>query len=103
MPQHFPWMQPKGAHLSAAITTSATTEINSGSGSIFAGLSVATAGSAWNAEIYNGNPSSGGVLLATIACDTVGVVPSPLLNCPNGLYVVTAGTTPGSVSVAFYA
>ena len=103
MPQLFPWMKPKGAQLSPAIITNATTLINSGSGAVFAGLSVATAGSAWNAEIYNGNPTSGGVLLTTIACDTVGPVATPLLQCPNGLYVVTAGTTAGSVAIAFYA
>ena len=102
MPQTYPWMKPKGAQVSAAITTNTTTTINVGSGVIFAGLLVNTAGSAWNAEIYNGNPTSGGVLLTTIACDTVGPIASPLLNCPNGLYVVTAGTTAGSVNVAFY-
>ena len=94
---------PVGAQLSAAITSNTTTMINVGSKAVFAGLSVNTAGSAWNAEIYNGNPSSGGSLLATIPCNTQGVIPSPLLRCPQGLYVVTSGTTAGSVSVAFYA
>lgn len=97
-----PAYYPRGAQVSAPITTSATTLINAGSNAIFAGLLVNTAGSAWNAEIYNGNPASGGVLLATIAADTVGPVASPLLQCPNGLYVVTAGTTAGSVNVAYY-
>ena len=94
---------PVGAQLSAAITSNTTTMINVGSKAVFAGLSVNTAGSAWNAEIYNGNPASGGSLLATIPCNTQGVIPSPLLRCPQGLYVVTSGTTAGSVSVAFYA
>jgi hypothetical protein len=94
---------PVGAQLSAAITSNATTTINVGSKAVFAGLVVTTAGSAWNAEIYNGNPSSGGTLLATIPCDTQGVIASPYLRCPQGLYVVTSGTTAGSVSVAFYA
>ena len=94
---------PVGAQLSAAITSNATTTINVGSKAVFAGLVVNTAGSAWNAEIYNGNPASGGSLLATIPCDTQGVIPSPYLRCPQGLYVVTSGTTAGSVSVAFYA
>ena len=102
MPQTYPWMKPKGAQVSAPIITSTTTLINIGSGVIFSGLLVNTAGSAWNAQIYNGNPASGGVLLATIPCNAVGPVASPLLNCPNGLYVVTAGTTAGSVNVAFY-
>lgn len=94
---------PVGAQLSAAITSNSTTTINVGSKAVFAGLVVNTAGSSWNAEIYNGNPSSGGTLLATIPCNTQGVIPSPLLRCPQGLYVVTSGTTAGSVSVAFYA
>ena len=94
---------PVGAQLSAAITSNSTTTINVGSKAVFAGLVVNTAGSAWNAEIYNGNPSSGGSLLATIPCDAQGVIASPLLRCPQGLYVVTSGTTAGSVSVAFYA
>ena len=93
---------PVGAQLSAAITSNTTTMINVGSKAVFAGLSVNTAGSAWNAEIYNGNPSSGGSLLATIPCNTQGVIPSPLLRCPQGLYAVTAGTTAGSLQVAYY-
>lgn len=94
---------PIGSQLSAAITTNTTTTINVGSGAIFSGLIVNTAGSAWNVEIYNGIPTSGGVLLATIPANTQGVVDSPMLACPKGLYVVTAGTTAGSVSVAYYA
>ena len=94
---------PVGAQLSTAITTNATTTINLGSGAIFAGLSVATAGTSWNVEVYNGSPTAGGVLLATIPANTQGVVDSPLLACPQGLYIVTAGTTAGSVSVAYYA
>ena len=94
---------PVGAQLSAAITTNATTIVNTGSGAIFAGAVVATAGSAWNLEIYNGNPTSGGVLLVTLAADAVGPITSPLLLCPNGLYVVSAGTTAGSAQIAYYA
>lgn len=93
---------PRGAQLSAAITTNATTTINVGSGAIFAGAVVGTAGTAWTAEIYNGVPGSGGVLLVTLSGDTVGPVASPLLQCPQGLYVVTAGTTPGALNIAYY-
>ncbi len=102
MPQN-PLNIPVGAQLSAAITSSTTTTINLGSRAVFSGIVVNTAGSARNAEIYNGNPSSGGALLATIPCDTQGVIPSPLLRCPQGLYVVTAGTTAGSIAIAYYA
>ena len=90
-----------GPELSAAITTNATTTINSGAAAVFVGASVGTAGSAWTAAIYNGNPSSGGVLLATLSGDAVGPVVSPPLACPNGLYVVTAGTTAGSIQIAY--
>ena len=90
-----------GPELSAAITTNATTTINSGNAAVFVGASVGTAGSAWTAAIYNGNPASGGVLLATLSGDAVGPVVSPPLACPNGLYVVTAGTTAGSIQIAY--
>ena len=102
MPQRN-FKNPNGAQVSSAITTNATTAINLGSGATFAGILVNAAGSAWTAEIYNGNPASGGVLLATVPGDTVQPVPSPALRCPNGLYVVTAGTTAGSMNIAFYA
>lgn len=97
-----PLNYPLGAQVSAAITTNTTTNVANGALAVFAGILVNTAGSAWNVEIYNGNPSSGGVLLATISADTVGPVASPLLRCPNGLYVVTSGTTAGSINVAYY-
>ena len=99
MPQ-YPLNIPLGAQVSAAITTNATTQI---SGRVFAGILVGTAGSAWNAAIYNGNPASGGVLLTTISADAVGPVNCPLLACPQGLYVVTSGTTPGSLTICYYA
>ena len=90
-----------GPELSAAITTNATTTINSGNAAVFVGASVGTAGSAWTAAIYNGDPSGSGVLLATLSGDAVGPVVSPPLACPNGLYVVTSGTTAGSIQIAY--
>ena len=90
-----------GPELSAAITTNATTTINSGDAAVFVGASVGTAGSAWTAAIYNGDPSGSGVLLATLSGDAVGPVVSPPLACPNGLYVVTSGTTAGSIQIAY--
>lgn len=90
-----------GPELSPDITTNATTTINSGDAAVFVGASVGTAGSAWTAAIHNGNPSSGGVLLATLSGDAVGPVVSPPLACPNGLYVVTSGTTAGSIQIAY--
>lgn len=103
MPVQYPFNRPLGAQVSAAITTNTTTKINGGSSSVFAGVLVGTAGSAWNAAIYNGDPTSGGVLLTTIAGDTVGPVSSPLLATPQGLYVVTSGTTVGSLTICYYA
>ena len=90
-----------GPELGAAISTNTTTTINSGDAAVFVGASVGTAGSAWTAAIYNGNPASGGVLLATLSGDAVGPVVSPPLACPNGLYVVTSGTTAGSIQIAY--
>ncbi|MGC9216175.1 hypothetical protein [Acidithiobacillus sp.] len=100
--EQVPLNRPKGALISAPITTNATTAINSGVNTVFSGLLVGTAGSAWNAAIYNGNPASGGVLLVTLSADSVGAVLSPLLGCAQGLYVETSGTTPGSLTVAYY-
>ncbi len=100
--QQKPLNIPRGAQISAAITTNTTTLINSGKNAVLAGLLVATAGTAWTAEIYNGNPTSGGVLLVTLSGDAVGAVPTPLLACPQGLYVVTAGTTAGNLTIAYY-
>lgn len=101
--QQYPLNRPIGTQVSAAITTNATTEINSGSNAVFSGLLVGTAGTAWNAAIYNGNPTSGGTLLVTIGANAVGPVACPLLACPQGLYVVTSGTTPGSLTICYYA
>jgi hypothetical protein len=96
-------ISPVGAFVSAAITTNTTTAISNAANAVFAGLLVNAAGSSWTAAIYNGDPSSSGVLLTTISADAVGPVVSPLLRANNGIYVVTSGTTPGSVSVAYYA
>ena len=101
--QQYPLNRPLGAQVSAAISTNTTTEINGGKNAVFSGILVGTAGSAWNAEIYNGNPASGGILLVTISADAVGPVACPLLGCPQGLYVVTSGTTAGSLTVCYYA
>ena len=101
MPQHMPFMKPHGSTQSSPVTTNATTTINIGSGAIFQGVIVNTAGTAWQAEVYSGNPSSGGVLLATIPCNTVGPIASPSCACPGGLYVVTSGTTPGNLTVCY--
>ena len=100
--QQYPLNRPLGAQISATITTNATTVINTGSNAVFSGLLVATAGSAWNAAIYNGNPASGGKLLVTLGADAVGAVTCPLLACPQGLYIVTSGTTPGSITACYY-
>lgn len=100
--EQVPLLRPQGAQISAAITTNATTLINSGRNAVFSGLLVGTAGAAWNAAIYNGNPASGGILLVTLSGDAVGAVVSPLLACPQGLYVETSGTTPGSLTVCYY-
>ena len=98
-----PLNMPVGAQVSAPITTNATTLINSGSAATLAGIMVNTAGSAWVVEAYNGDPATSGVLVETMSGDTVGPVVCPLVRFPNGLYIKTSGTTPGSLNVAFYA
>lgn len=93
---------PIGAQVSAAITTNATTLINAGPQAILAGYTVTSAGSAWTIQFYNGNPGSGGVALTPALTIAVGVIPTIHYRAPKGLYAVTAGTTPGSLTVAFY-
>ena len=97
MPQT-PLNIPLGAPLSAAITTNASTQVKTGGG-VLLGLSVLTAGSAWAATIYDGT-STAGLELATVALDAVGPIAFPPLRFVTGLFVVTAGTTAGSVKVA---
>ncbi len=101
MPQ-YPLNIPLGAQVSAAITTNTTTTINTGSGSVLAGYIVNNAGSAWTVQFYNGVPGSGGVALGPAITAAVGFFELPKLGAPNGLYVVTAGTTAGSLTVAYY-
>ncbi len=93
---------PVGAQVSAAITTNATTVINVGKRAVLAGYVVMNAGSAWTVQFYNGNPASGGVALGPAMTIAAGMFALPLLAAPAGLYAVTAGTTAGSMTVAFY-
>ena len=44
--------------------------------------------------------STSGTLLAVVALDATGPVTYPPIRFVNGLFVETAGTTPGSVVVA---
>lgn len=101
MPQT-PFNTPLGAQVSAAITTNATTAINTGSAATLAGVIASSAGSAWTVQFYNGNPGSGGVALTPALAVVAGVTPLVYLRAPKGLYAVTAGTTPGSLTVAYY-
>ena len=101
MPQT-PLNIPIGAQLSAAITTNATTLVNSGRRAVLAGYVCTHAGSAWTVEFYNGNPGSGGVSLGPAITLAAGSFPVLQLAAPNGLYAVTAGTTAGSLQVAYY-
>lgn len=84
------------AHVGTAITANASTQVKTGTGILF-GLSVNTAGSAWTASIYDGT-STAGQLLYTVDLNTVGPVVFPPTIFNTGLFIVTAGTTAGSVS-----
>ena len=100
MPQ-YPINTPIGAQLSATITTNATTAINTGSGAVLAGYVCTNAGTAWTVQFYNGNPGSGGVALGPALTAATGLNSVLQLRANNGLYAVTAGTTAGSLQVAF--
>lgn len=101
MPQQ-PFGLPVGAQLSGAITTNTTTTINSGSRAVIEGYNVTTAGSAWTVQFYNGDPGASGVAIGPAVTVTAGYFKVPQVRCANGLYVVTAGTTAGSLQVAYY-
>ena len=101
MPQ-YPINIPIGANVSAPITTNTTTLINGGKRVVLAGYSATNAGSAWTVQFYNGNPASGGVALGPALTVAAEMVALPQLAAPNGLYAVTAGTTAGSLTVAYY-
>lgn len=101
MPQT-PLFIPIGAQISSAITTNTTTLINLGSKATIEGYLVTNAGSAWTVQFYNGNPGSGGIAVGPALGLADGIFKLPNLRFPNGLYVVTAGTTAGSMQVAYY-
>lgn len=96
MPQ-YPLNIPLGAAPSAAITTNTGTQVKTGGG-VLTGLSVLTAGSAWTGAIYDGTSTSG-TLLANVSLDAVGPITFSPIRFITGLFVETAGTTPGSVTV----
>lgn len=101
MPQT-PLNIPIGAQISSAITTNTTTLINLGSKATIEGYLVTNAGSAWTVQFYNGNPTSGGIAVGPALALAAGIFKLPNLRFPNGLYVETAGTTTGSMQVAYY-
>lgn len=94
--------QPIGAQTSAAITTNATTTINLGKRAVLAGYTATSAGSAWTVQFYNGDPGASGVALTPAITVAAGSFPLVQYRAPNGLYAVTAGTTPGSLTVQYY-
>ena len=98
----YPLNIPVGANLSAAITTNTTTAIQTGKSAVMVGYVATNAGSAWTIEFYNGDPAGSGVSLGPAVTVAAGFVPLLNLRAPNGLYVVTAGTTAGSLKVAYF-
>ena len=92
----YPQIYKLAGHVGTAITTNASTQVKTGPG-VLLGLSVNTAGSAWTATIYDGT-SAAGKLLYTVGLDAVGPVVFPNTVFNTGLFIVTAGTTAGSVS-----
>lgn len=93
---------PIGARLSPVINTNATTTINLGTAAVLAGFIATSAGSAWTITFYNGAPGSGGVALGPAIAVTAGFIPLIEIRAAQGLYAVTAGTTAGSLQVAYY-
>lgn len=98
----YPVNIPVGANLSSAITTNATTAIQTGKSAVLIGYVATSAGSAWTVQFYNGDPSGSGVAIGPALTVTAGFNPLIALRAPNGLYAVTAGTTAGSLQVAYF-
>lgn len=101
MPQ-YPVNIPAPSQLSTVITTNTTTAIQTGRGAQLTGYVCSNAGSAWTLAFYNGDPSGTGVQVGPTVTAAAGFFSYPAVAFPNGLYVVTAGTTAGSVQIAFH-
>lgn len=91
----YPLSYQVAAHIGSAITANANTQVKTGAGILY-GLSVNTAGSAWVATIYDGTSASG-TLLYTVDLNAVGPIVTPPTIFNIGLFIVTSGTTAGSV------
>lgn len=90
------------SRLSAAITTNTNTAINTGGGAQVTGYVCTDAGSSWTFQLFNGDPSNGGVAVGPAITPSVGINSLPNIGFPNGLYVQTAGTTAGSIQIAYH-
>ncbi len=87
---------------SAAITSNATTTIVSGP-CIFDGVVVTNAGTTWTWQAFDSTTGSGFALTDnnTATVDAALYSPGDGILCANGITVVTAGTTPGSLYVLY--
>lgn len=80
------------------ITTNATTTVKTGAGQL-AAIVVNTAGSAWTATIYD-NTLGSGTKIATLSANAQVALPYGV-RFGTGLTIVTAGTTPGDITVVW--
>ena len=86
------------------LATNSTTTIKTGPG-FLQGIVVNNAGTSWTLQIFDSVSGSGTAIGGGTAAFTVPVAGTNLnYDCgfSNGLTIVTAGTTPGSVTVAWY-
>lgn len=80
------------------ITSSATTVVKTGAGTLLA-VVVNTAGSSWTATVYD-NTAGSGTKIATLSANAQVFLPYGV-QFGTGLTVVTAGTTAGDITVVW--
>lgn len=85
------------------ITTNATTVVKTGGG-VFGGIFATAAGSAWTVNAYDNTAASGNQLVVPAFTVVAGQQPSTAapslpVTFNNGLTIVTAGSTPGTLYV----
>lgn len=80
------------------INSNTTTNVNGDKQTMLLGVIVGKAGSASQAVVYNGNPSAGDIV-ATLDTSNVDTFSFYGVYCPDGVYLVTSGTSAADITV----
>lgn len=84
------------------INSNKTTVVKTGAG-VFSGIVVNNPGSAWTLQIFDNTTAAAPAIAGStaFACPTAGLFLPYRANFNNGLTIVTAGTTAGSITVIY--